>query len=839
MLDPSTELSQDPKESLLPISARAMISWIIGCAIGLAYQVPAYIILLPSAILLCLAFKWQWIPDQVKWMMLLCVSVLIAASWSTHQIQTQNQNTVQDLIEQKPKLITLQGFVATPIKQHTPPTGYFAAYNYRLPSSSFYLDVTHAINQTTKMRFSGQIRVKLAAPEHSIVVGAKILVTGWLSGFPDAKNPGELSYKKFAKRKGIYGQIYLANQKNWQLIHPPQGMQRLAKWRYDLARKMQKIFELGMNKNTKDTRANALIQALVLGKHQAEYSDVQKDFRSIGLAHLLSISGAHVGILIMFLLFIARLLPLSYRGTLIFTLIFLLAYLLVTPGRISVIRAGAMGVFWILGLLSGRKIKPINAVIFVAMIMITYDPNMLLDVGFQLSFGIVIMLILYTQKLSQWIWPIVCFDTTDALPRQWKMKFVANLIASNIVAWLASIPLIGLHFQEFHPLSIIFMTLGILPFVGLLCLGYVKLLLGIVWPSVSYLLSYIIIPVANLFLEMITFFEKTPLGKAYFSISIILVLGFLACIFYVLRNKLFSLKRTTRLILMITCCALAWIIIPAASAIEEAYEKSSSKPVSMFAFSVGEGSCYLFKDGEKILMYDAGTQGFLTLGRKVIVPALHKLRVKKIDTFILSHADIDHYVGLLDIADEFEIQKMILTQQSLDIAKKRHGSAIQLLLKELKKRKIKIITVSQGHTLTFANNKVKVLWPPRTFTPKNTNDTSIVLSLEIQNKKILMTGDLGPAAISKIINQPINADILEMPHHGSYNLAAKKLIEKLKPAVLIQSCSNKRISNDPWQTFFLNHPKIKRYITAKQGAIKIDLSNSKKIHPIPFSQGWQ
>ena len=174
-------------------------------------------------------------------------------------------------------------------------------------------------------------------------LGQRIRVRGWRAPSGPPMNPGDFDYRACVAERGVVGRISMASRGNWDLLAPPGVTTKLwgaASWlerlREGVASRAAWSLGLGMGD---DAQTLGLLQTLLLGETQNDIDTLRDQFRDVGLAHLLSISGAHLGILMGLVWLVARLVvphP-SRAATLVLAVLGL--YLLAVPLRVPIVRA--------------------------------------------------------------------------------------------------------------------------------------------------------------------------------------------------------------------------------------------------------------------------------------------------------------------------------------------------------------------------------------------------------------------------------------------------------------------------------------------------------------------
>jgi competence protein ComEC len=215
-----------------------------------------------------------------------------------------------------------------------------------------------------------------------------------------ARNPGDFDYRKYLKSIDVYGQIYVGLPR---ILYSERGVEKLGfllRIRNSIS---NKLATSGLNQN-----ARGMIEALVLGQRHHVDPEVTKSFRDAGVIHILALSGLHVGIILLILRFLMRrVLRLKYgRWIQSAVLIILLwSFALLTGMSPSIMRAVTMFSFVAVGMNLKRKGSVYHGLTLSAFVLLTYDPRLLFQVGFQLSYMAVFSIVLIQPVLyGLWTW---------------------------------------------------------------------------------------------------------------------------------------------------------------------------------------------------------------------------------------------------------------------------------------------------------------------------------------------------------------------------------------------------------------------------------------------------
>ncbi|MFA5386159.1 MAG: ComEC/Rec2 family competence protein [Candidatus Paceibacterota bacterium] len=263
----------------------------------------------------------------------------------------------------------------------------------------------------------------------------------------------------------------------------------------------------------------AFLSGLTLGE-KGEFSKTFKDVMSkSGTTHLVALSGYNISIIItlIFGIFLFSF-NIGKRWAFVFSVIFVLLFVMMTGGEASVVRAAVMGIIALLAKEVGRIHSFRNAIIFAAFLMILGNPKLLtFDVGFQLSFLAVIGLV----YLSPIIKNLLHFKEESAF--DWQDNFSSTLSAQIMVA-----PLLISYFSNFSFISLIanLLILSVIPLT--MALGFLGALVGFIFFPLAIIFGWFL----NIFLSYEVFLIKFFGNMNFFNISSISFS--LAVIYYVI-----------------------------------------------------------------------------------------------------------------------------------------------------------------------------------------------------------------------------------------------------------------------------------------------------------------
>jgi competence protein ComEC len=750
----------------------------------------------------------------------LCL-IALSASWWIVRAEHTGRHELSVYIGETSQIARVVGEVVEPPTSSAPARGAFARFNYESPGTRLLLRV-HTIEVSGQpVPAFGDLLVRIDQTDHRPKVGQQIQATGWLSALAGPRNAGEFDYRQYLADRGVVGRLTLRNRDNWHLVsEPTPSLDRLQQsarsWCADRAVDSLRI---GM---TDQTQTLGLLETMLLGRKGGSSRDVRRAFRQVGLAHLLSISGAHLGILLGLVWLITRwFVPNPPRAAMI-VLAVLALYLMAVPLRVPIVRSAIMAGFFSAAYATGRQVRPCQVLAFAAMVVLLWRPMDLFSPGFQLSFAAVGGLLLFVEPVSNWIWPKPMV-MPGHLSTGWVIgRWCADYLSVSLVAFSVVFPLVAYHFQMVNPLSVLLSVMALPVLTAVLGLGYFKILIGLLLPSAGLILSGPLGWAADSMLGLVGRAGDWPGASIELTRqpSVAWVIGALSLVLGLLAGS-FAGRRRALFVGVLVMGLWTWV---AQAGRENGWlGQPSTQPTSavLTMFAVGDGSCYLLELPGHTLMFDCGSQQYFDIAHASILPTLKRMGIKRIDTLILSHADMDHYGGSLDLAEGIPIGRVLVTPQLLGEAEQKPAGSTAFLIEGLRSLGLPPKPIARGWSELIGDVEVHALWPPADFAARRVNDTSVVLSIRVTGRRILLNGDIQDQAINQLIElENLNADITDLPHHGAVVDASPDWLKAVAPSVILQSSGRTRLYQDRWSPI-LKGMAVRRLVTTRDGMSQV------------------
>lgn len=315
---------------------------------------------------------------------------------------------------------------------------------YREKTIRFPVHVDYALNNGQTERAIGALMVTVWRDtiDDNYQYGDRIVFQNNSTEISPAWNPRQFDYRLYLEKKQIYRQALL-QRTQLEVIGHHEGQVIT-----DFALRIRAHLITKFHHFVGDQTTFQISSALIFGYRTAMATDVLEAFTNTGTIHVLSVSGLHVGIVFMLLNYLLRFMDRWKYGKLLrltLTLFCIWAYVILTGMAPAILRAGIMIIFFLIASAFEKKQNNLNTLFASALFILIFDPTMLFDIGFQLSYLAVLGLFtLYPLMLR-----------TIRVPQNWVMRQVCQLTFISLAAQLFTAPLALYYFHQFPNLFLL------------------------------------------------------------------------------------------------------------------------------------------------------------------------------------------------------------------------------------------------------------------------------------------------------------------------------------------------------------------------------------------------
>lgn len=682
------------------------------------------------------------------------------------------------------------------------------AYHPSLPEEGDYL-VRGTVVQEVALSEDGQVQSALAdvtldgvpwgdaywtcyleegeTPPDWLVPGAQVEMTARVYHPSGQENPGGFDFREYLLQQGVKIGVY----GNSALTEADNGFS-LRGWAASIRHRLTlQLF------GVMGEEAGSYAAAMLLGTRDFIPEDERAAFSELGVAHILSISGFHVGVLAALWAFLTRPLPLGRAARMALDAALLFAYCLLTGGNAPVIRAACLLLWREYVRWRRRQVLPLHLLCVTALVQLAFNPTLLRSASFQLTYGAMLGLVLLYPRLKKLracpthrrlkLWEAFCAALAAQLGVLWPQLY-----------WFGKLPLLSLLLNTFiltlasGLILLYWATLICLPIPGLrsvmgcLAAGATELLLGGV-RALSEL------PVTSLW---------TRQADAFTFAGWAMVLWAGSCL---LPGKLVPHRRK---LLTAGALLIAALLIPL-----------PERSVTYTQLSVGNADAAVLQDGNMTVVIDTGEDG------QALAAYLHQCR-QSVDALVITHLHTDHGGGVAALlAEDIPIEVCYLPA---DAQTPVIDEEMLPLIDALRHAGTEIRYLSRGDVIDLPSGQLTVLWPEkgRVFAGHSANDVCLVLHAEIAGVTMLLTGDLSSAYADYIA---LPSDIVKAAHHGSKSGATAELLSAAPQALLL---SNRLESRETYMAEIAGDVPL--YATEKHGAITVTFLGDGAFTITPF-----
>lgn len=639
------------------------------------------------------------------------------------------------------------------------------------------------------------INIKMSQDIPSIKYGDLLYIEGEFKQPEEARNYKGYNYKQYLKTKKIIGTVELEKVKilkssNGSFIH-----------------NIQKYIRDTINGTLTDEEGNLLL-AILLGDKDKLSEDIQESFKTSNLSHMLAVSGAHVSYIILGLTYVLQNSIIGKKNGKIVCIIFLLAFMAITNFTPSVTRACIMAILTLFSSIIYRKSDVYTNISVAALITLIFNPYSLLDLGFQLSYGGTIGIIIFIKRIQE---------------KKSNSKVINYIKQMALVSIYANIIIIPIMMYHFNTVSFTFIISNIMasPILGIIVItGFLFIIASITVKPLIRLIAIFIKPILSILIKISQICSKLPFSSILVVTPYIFnVISYYAIILYCIKSKKNNKCK------IIICLLIVLILINFIIYI-------FPQKLRIFFIDVGQGdSTLIITPDKKTVLIDGGGSDSFDVGEKVLLPYLLDRRILKIDYVLISHFDTDHCGGILTIMEKVKVKNIIISEQA------EHSENYERFKKLMINKKIRLIEVKKGDKIKIGRySEFKILFPPSRLLSENPlNNNSIVAQFNYNNFKMLFTGDIEKLAEQQILKTEkaeIRADILKVAHHGSKTSSIPEFIKAVRPKIALIGVGKNNTFGHPNQQTIKNLENIKCriYRTDLQGEIIIKIDQKGRMN---------
>lgn len=591
------------------------------------------------------------------------------------------------------------------------------------------------------------LRLKNVTDEETVfdLQGKSIKATGKITEPSKARNPFCFNYNRYLCARNVHAIIDVSTFKfeALKIVNPFAHIISVLKGKFFVRAK-----------EMMDEKNFSIMSGVLFGEKSYMEDDLYEQFQTNGIAHVLAVSGLHVGLVYSV---ISKLFKKKNKASNIISIIFLFIYAAFANFSVSVIRAAVMITLKIISEQVKERYDMLSAASFIAIVLLAINPYYIYDSGAQLSF-------LAAYSIAVLLpWFEIRFKTYCDNKRSEMLYKIGMLFLPGIVLQIGMAPLIAYHFLNFSLLSI---------FINPIAIYIASILLP------AALICFLLSPLKILFaascgvcngicLALIKLSELSDKILGGFTVPAppfsLLILYYLLLFFFFSESRhILIRKRKDALVVALSAAlTIAACAIPAAFGITQSILPWKYNTYDYVFVDVGQGDCTHLRSNNTNILIDGG--------KSDISEYLLKNGVTKIDLAIITHLDDDHAKGIKLLSNKMHIKTIALPiyAKGEDVSEYKADE---------------ILYLNKGDLVESAGITIKVL----SAQGKDNNSGSLACLCDINDTKALMLADI-PIETEETLDFE-DVDIVKIGHHGSKTSTSEKMLIEAKPEIAIISC---------------------------------------------------
>lgn len=623
--------------------------------------------------------------------------------------------------------------------------------------------VTFRSNATLSVRWRGRA-----------AIGNQLQLFGVAGPIAPPRNPGEFDMRSYLARLDVHHALLVRYPENGRILSHAGGNPI---WR--AAQQSRKWMQAALGRGLEDSPdIRGLISGMVLGAREETPDNIEEQFQQTGTLHLFAVSGLNVAIVaqLLWIIAVAVRIPRQWAIALIIPALFF--YAAITGLNTSSLRAAVMGAILLGGFFVERPVLPINSVAAAAFLLLCFDTNQLFSTGFQLSFAVVLALILFADPLYRVLvrwWepdPFLPRNLLGRIPklRQRVWQAAARGLSVSLAAWIGSTPLILPYFHLITPVSLL-ANLVVVP------LAFFVLAVGLV----SLLLAPFAVGLSMIF------------NNANWSLS----WGILAAV------QLFARAPGSHIYLERPRCP-------------------DGAHTEITALDLQEGAAVHVRSAGTDWLFDSGADRDF---KRVVRSYLRSRGINRLDGLLLTHGDATHIGATAAVIQSFQ------TRQLVDSPATDRSVVHRTLIAEAVERSMPRKLVAAGEEFPLSRRvTTRILFPPANSQARIADDQALVVQLILPgNRRVLFMSDSGEATERALLERSadLQSDLIIKGQHRSGVSGSPQFLDAVQARAIIatarEPAENQRIKED-WAEM-LKERGIKLLRQDKAGAVTVRFFN--------------
>lgn len=612
-----------------------------------------------------------------------------------------------------------------------------------------------------KLKVNGKI-IFYPALKKQLPINSQITAIAEFNKPMQSKNPNGFNAKKYYSSKKIYFQAFGKTPTKVIKLHKLTFLQTI---KIKLNKRIEQLFKQNSN----------FVKSILLAGKKPE---VYKLFQKTQTAHLMAVSGLHLGLLAFIILVVLK--PFIKKYAYLIVLLICFFYLALCNFTPALTRAYLMLLYYCLGVFMQRKVYMFNALGFSMIFAPLLNPASIFELGFILSYFAVFIIFILLKVFKR-------FNN--------KQK---TFLLAACVPYL----MLGISLFYFNNLN----------FVGLIS----NLILSAIFSFIFGLSLLVLVSGLwlNAFANSYIFFiwigkklEHLPLNFSYISFNFYQMLAFYLFCFLAL-YFIYAKKHIKSIITL--ALSFGILIIPI---------KANNK-LKITSFSAKNSDIHLIQtpNNKNILIDLSNPETSNINAENACFSYFKKQGINYFDAAFVTHNHSDHCGGYQLINKNFPIKKLYASKKVINTVKA-----------------VNFEIVADTLTTFIDEVKLQIIHPKKGYYSENENNNSLVIKLVYKDFSMLFTGDIENEVEQLLVdNDNIkNIDVLKVAHHGSKTSSLNNFVKNVKAKIAVIPAENKNgfPSKNTLQTL---KKYCKQTFVCANGAVIIETDGLKKAKATSF-----
>lgn len=511
-----------------------------------------------------------------------------------------------------------------------------------------------------------------------------------------------------------------------------------------------------------------IMLALLIGDTHGVYEDVELDnaLSVTGVAHVVSVSGMHLGFL-----YSALSALLGRRRAFFVGVPVLVLFTFMAGCSSAIVRACVMLVLSMLGTVLRRDYDPLAGLAMALLLLLAENPVSVASVSLQLSFASMLGLILITPRLNRWF-------NRRFRGAKGRVKGICrtawSAFSASLGATVFTAPVVAVIFGYVSLLSPLANLLTLWAVSLAFTLGFAAAALGLIYAPLGIAFAWLAAWPARYFVWCISLLARIPYAAVYTADGgVVWWLLFTYAVF--IAAIVMRRRRGLRLAVPVLCSAAVLAAVLISSSLRTADERSVT------VLDVGQGQSIALLSGESAVVVDCGGMGSWDDAGDVASEYLLGRGRYGIDALVLTHLHSDHADGAARLLTRVKVGTLYMPEGTDDSDGELAG-----ILEAAARRGTEVVEISEDTAVSLPGLELSLTAPQDT---GDENERGLVVRASIGEYDTVITGDVG-APTERLLAEEGKlppSELLIAGHHGSRSSNSFELVSAVRPETVVVS----------------------------------------------------